>query len=98
MLSPQEGFYGWHNQDNQLITHIALPTFLDCNRDGRLSGCLFEFDNPSRQCRDSREGELGAERREGGSGREGRADGMEKGSTKEERVNGRGVAWWVFEN
>ena len=56
VLSVQEGFYGWRNQDNQLITNIALPTYLNCSRDGRLSGCLFRFDKPDRQCTNMRKG------------------------------------------
>ena len=60
----QEGFYGWRNEDNKLVTNIAIPTYLKCERDGRLSGCLFRFDNPDEQCTDMRKGE----RKEGGGG------------------------------
>ena len=51
----------WGGVDNssgyrKLITNRAPGNYLECRRDGRLSGCLFQWDNTSAQCRDGRHG------------------------------------------
>ena len=35
-----------------------LPGFVTCERQGRLSGCKFQFDVPDHQCRRGRSGDL----------------------------------------
>ena len=39
-----------------LTTARVQPGYVTCQRQGRLPGCLFEFDNIDRQCRDGRKG------------------------------------------
>ena len=57
---PQEGI--WGGTDNEggvrtLITEGVQPGYVMCRPQGRLPGCLFEFDKPDIQCRSERKGE-----------------------------------------
>ena len=40
-----------------LTTARVQPGYVTCQRQGRLPGCLFEFDNINGQCREGRMGE-----------------------------------------
>ena len=57
----QEGIWGGVEEDEngvrRLTTAPVRPGYVDCDQQGRLPGCLFEFDNPDDQCRDGRQGE-----------------------------------------
>ena len=48
----------WATESNSVAIHITLPSYLKCTPEGRLSGCLYEFDDESLQCTDQRSGEL----------------------------------------
>ena len=60
LLITQEGIWGGTEDVNgvrSLITARVQPGYVNCRPQGRLPGCLFEFDNPDRQCRSERKGE-----------------------------------------
>jgi predicted outer membrane repeat protein len=52
----REGSYMWATESNSVAIHITLPSYLKCTPEGRLSGCLYEFDDESLQCTDQRSG------------------------------------------
>ena len=59
-LVVQEGIWGRtrvnKNGVRTLITAKVQPGYLKCTLQGRLPGCLFQFDNVSAQCTDGRTG------------------------------------------
>ena len=61
--SSQEGIWGdvTTNEGGErvLITARVQPGYIGCRPQGRLPGCLFEFDNVDAQCRDGRKGGRG---------------------------------------
>lgn len=48
---------GVEEENNGTYFGITIPGFLNCERQGSLPGCLYEFDHPNRQCAPGREGE-----------------------------------------
>ena len=57
--SLQEGIWGGVGEERNLITERVQPGYVNCRPQGRLPGCLFEFDKPDTQCRTERMGEGG---------------------------------------
>ena len=54
----QEGTWGGTDDDERsLITARVQPGYVNCRAQGRLPGCLFEFDDIDAQCRSERTGE-----------------------------------------
>lgn len=59
MASLQEGIWGGTQEkdgERVLVTTRVLPGYLTCARDGRLPGCLFQFDDVDSQCSSGRIG------------------------------------------
>jgi hypothetical protein len=55
----REGVWGGTEEgQRQLITERVQPGYVTCTPQGRLPGCLFEFDKPNSQCRSERKGRL----------------------------------------
>ena len=65
------------NGTRRLITAPVQPGYVECDQQGRLPGCRFQFDNPDEQCRDGRQGEYCWE--EEGGGREGKKERKKEG-------------------
>ena len=65
------------NGTRRLTTAPVQPGYVECDQQGRLPGCRFQFDNPDEQCRDGRQGEYCWE--EEGGGREGKKERKEGG-------------------
>ena len=54
----REGIWGTNDSARNLMKARVLPGYVFCNRQGRLSGCKFQFDVPNKQCRTGRTGDL----------------------------------------
>ena len=57
----QEGIWGgviMENGARRLVTARVQPGYVNCTAQGRLPGCLFQFDDPDAQCRNGRQGKL----------------------------------------
>ena len=46
------------DRNRRLITASVQPGYLKCRTQGKLPGCLFEFDHPDKQCHNKRQGTL----------------------------------------
>jgi len=98
-LCMQEGIWGAVQENERgirmLTTARVQPGYVTCQRQGRLPGCRFEFDNINGQCREGRMGES-CEIEQGGwvshvtfNGEGHRNGGAGKGAREE-------VHWWML--